>query len=67
MIPYATQLADTSNLLRVASPTFCDHIASHKQVNPADILDLATKVRLICGNDDILLLVRSLTVTSDSD
>ena len=44
--------------------SFCDHIASHKQPDPADFLDLAAKGSLICGDDDTLLLVRKLTVAS---
>ena len=41
--------------------TFCDHIASHKRPDPADIIDLATKGRLANGDDDTLLLVRNYT------
>ena len=46
------------------APTLCDHIASHKRRDPADILDLATKGRLAHGDDDTLLLVRNSTAAS---
>lgn len=36
-------------------PSLCDHITSHKRSDPADILDLSTKGRLIHRDDDTLL------------
>ena len=38
--------------------SLCDHIPSHQRPDPADILDLVTKGRLIQGDHDIILLVR---------
>ncbi|CAN0207640.1 unnamed protein product, partial [Ascophyllum nodosum] len=39
----------------------CDHLPSHQRPDPADILDLAAKGRLIQGNHDTVLLVRKPT------
>ena len=42
-----------------------DHIPSHQRPDPADILDLAAKGRLIQGDHDTILLVRNhITVAS---
>ena len=38
--------------------SLCDHIPSHQRPDPADILDLAAKGRLIQGDHDTILLVR---------
>ena len=38
--------------------SLCDHISSHQRLDPADILDLAAKGRLIQGDHDTVLLVR---------
>ena len=38
--------------------SLCDHIPSHQRPDPADILDLATKGRLVQGDHDTNLLVR---------
>ena len=38
--------------------SICDHIPSHQRPDPADILDLAAKGRLIQGDHDTILLVR---------
>ena len=38
--------------------SLCDHIPSHQHPDPADILDLAAKGRLIQGDHDTILLVR---------
>ena len=38
--------------------SLCDHIPSHQRLDPADILDLAAKGRLIQGDHDTVLLVR---------
>ena len=37
--------------------SLCDHIPSHQRPDPADILDLAAKGRLIQGDHDTILLV----------
>ena len=39
--------------------SLCDHIPSHQRPDPADILDLAAKGRLIQGDHDTILLVRN--------
>ena len=39
-------------------PSLCDYIPSHQRPDPADILDLAAKGRLIQGDHDTILLVR---------
>ena len=39
--------------------SLCDHIPSHQRPDPADILDLAAKGRLVQGDHDTILLVRS--------
>ena len=41
--------------------SLCDHLPSHQRPDPADILDLAAKGRLIQGNHDTVLLVRKPT------
>ena len=38
--------------------SLCDHVPSHQRPDPADILDLAAKCRLIQGDHDTILLVR---------
>ena len=38
--------------------SLCDHIPSHQRPDPADILDLAAKGRLVQGDHDTILLVR---------
>ena len=38
--------------------SLCDHISSHQRLDPADILDLAAKGRLIQGYHDTILRVR---------
>ena len=38
--------------------SLCDHIPSHQRPDPADIIDLAAKGRLIQGDHDAILLVR---------
>ena len=38
--------------------SLCNHIPSHQRPDPADILDLASKGRLIQGDHDTILLVR---------
>ena len=49
-----TQLGCPRHLLT----SLCDQISSHKRPDPAYILDLAAKGRLIQGNHDTVLLVR---------
>ena len=45
-----------------------DHIPSHQRPDPADILDLAAKGRLIQGDHDTILLVRNhIAVASSPD
>ena len=44
--------------------SLCDHLPSHQCPDPADILDLAAKGRLIQGNHDTVLLVRKPTLLS---
>ena len=39
--------------------SLCDHIPSHQRPDPADIIDLAAKGRLIQGDHDTILLVRN--------
>ena len=41
--------------------SLCDYLPSHQRPDPADILDLAAKGRLIQGNHDTVLLVRKST------
>ena len=41
--------------------SLCDHLPSHQRSDPADILDLAVKGRLIQGNHNTVLLVRRPT------
>ena len=41
--------------------SLCNHLPSHPRPDPADILDLAAKGRLIQGNHDTVLLVRKPT------
>ena len=41
--------------------SLCDHLPSHQRPDPADILDLTAKGRLIQGNHDTVLLVRKPT------
>ena len=41
--------------------SLCDHLPSHQRPDPADILDLDTKGRLIQSNHDTVLLVRKHT------
>ena len=41
--------------------SLCDHLPSHQHPDPANILDLAAKGRLIQGNHDTVLLVRKPT------
>ena len=41
--------------------SLCDHFPSHQRPDPADILDLAAKGRLIQGDHDTVLLVRKPT------
>lgn len=55
--PYAMPFTYTSNsvALSLCSLSFCDHITYPKRPNPADILDLAAKSRLIRDDDDTLL------------
>ena len=38
--------------------SLCDHIPSHQRPDPADILDLAAKGRLVQGDHDFILLAR---------
>ena len=38
--------------------SLCDHIPSHQRPDPADILDLAAKGRLVLSDNDTMLLVR---------
>ena len=46
----------------------CDHILSHQRPDPADILDLAAKGRLIQGDHDTILLIRNhIAVASRPD
>ena len=48
--------------------SLCDHIPSHQRPDPADILDLAAKGRLIQGDHDTILLVRNhIAVASRPD
>ena len=48
--------------------SLCDHIPSHQRPDPADILDLATKGRLVQGDHDTRLLVRNhIAVASRPD
>ena len=48
--------------------SLCDHIPSHQRSDPADILDLAAKGRLIQGDHDTILLVRNhIAVVSSLD
>ena len=48
--------------------SLCDHIPSHQRPDPADILDLAAKGRLIQGDHDTILLVRNhIAVASSPD
>ena len=48
--------------------SLCDHIPSHQRPDPADILDLAAKDRLIQGDHDTVLLVRNhIAVASRPD
>ena len=48
--------------------SLCDHIPSHQRPNPADILDLAAKGRLIQVDHDTILLVRNhIAVASRPD
>ena len=44
--------------------SLCDHIPSHQRPDPADILDLAAKGRLIQGDHDTVLLVRDPVVVA---
>ena len=41
--------------------SLCNHLPSYQRPDPADILDLAAKGRLIQGNHDTILLVRKPT------
>lgn len=47
-------------------PSVCDNIASHKRLNPADILDFAANGRLTYGDDDTVLFVCKPTDGSPS-
>ena len=48
--------------------SLCDHIPSHQRPDPADILDLAAKGRLIQSDHDTILLVRNhIAVASSPD
>lgn len=40
--------------LKPLPPSICDHLPSHSQPDPRDIMDLTTKESLVLGNDDIL-------------
>ena len=50
------------------SPTLCDHLPSHTRPEIANIADLAVEGRLLQGDDDTILLVRTfITVASTLD